>query len=89
MRLLLLIFHILFLTSHLSHKFIAEAVNGLDKPGIFRIRFELLPQPRDMNVDRARRRHRVVAPNFVEQLIAGDDFTATPDQVPQDLEFAS
>ena len=53
------------------------------------IRFDFLTQLGDMVVNRARNRRAVIPPNFVEQLIPGDDFTSMPDQVAQDLEFAS
>src|ERR1700755_2241351 len=52
------------------------------------IRFDFLPQPRDMIINRARNRAAFIAPNFIKQLIACDDLTAMPDQVTQDLKFA-
>ena len=52
------------------------------------IGFDLLTQPRDVVVDRARDGIAVVTPNLVEQLISCDDLAPTPDQVTQDLKFA-
>ena len=63
-------------------------MNGDDVLRLGRILFDLLPQPGDMVINRARDRGAVVSPNFVEQLIACDDFTSTPDQVAQDLKLA-
>ena len=60
-----------------------------DVPGLRRIFLNLLTQPRDVIVDRARNRTAIVSPNFVEQLIACDDFASTPDQVVQDFKLAS
>ena len=68
---------------------IAKAVNGNDVPRLGWVRFDLLTQPGDTIVNRARDRAADIAPNFVEQLIARDDFTSTRDQVAQDLKFAS
>ncbi len=49
-----------------ADEFVAETVNGLDKLRMTRIIFEFLAKPRDVNINRSRRRHRVVTPNFVE-----------------------
>ena len=48
-------------------KFITEAVNGLDKLRVSRIFFKFLPQPRDMHIYGAGRRHGVMAPDGLEQ----------------------
>jgi len=53
----------------LTDEFVAEAVNGQNKLRVARIGFELSPQPCDVNINGARRGHRVVAPDFVQQLI--------------------
>ena len=75
--------------AYLFDEAIAESVNGNDVLRLGWIRFDFLTQPGDMVVNRARNRVATIPPNFVEQLIACDDFTSTPDQVAQDLEFAS
>lgn len=70
-----------------------EAVtDSMDSDDVLRFRrvvLDFLTQPGDMIINRARDRSALVSPNFVEQLIAGDYFTAMPDQVVQDLKFAS
>ena len=68
---------------------IAESVKGDDVPRLGRVGFDFLPQPGDVVVNGARNRSAVIPPNVVEQLIARDDLTATPDQVAQDLRFAN
>ena len=67
---------------------IAESVHGNNVLRLGRVGLDFLPQPGDVVVDRARHRGAVVPPDFVEQLIARNDFTPTPDQVAHDLEFA-
>ena len=68
---------------------IAQSVNSNYVLRLGWIRFDFLTQLGDMVVNRARNRCAVIPLNFVEQLIPGDDFTSMPDQVAQDLEFAS
>ena len=67
---------------------IPDPVNGNNVPGIRRVLFDFLTQPGDVVIDRARNRSATITPNFVEQLIACDDFTSTPDQIAQDLKLA-
>ncbi len=67
---------------------VAEAVNGNDVPGLRRVLFDFLPQPRDVVVYRARNRRAVIPPNFVEQLVACDDFAPAPDEVVKNLKLA-
>src|SRR5215208_3374075 len=68
---------------------VADPMNRNDVLRLRRVRFDFLTQPRDMIVDRAGNRTALISPNFVQQLIACDDLTATPNQVAQDLKFAS
>ena len=67
---------------------VAHAVDGEDVLRMARIWLDLLPQPGDVDVDGARRRHRVVAPDFVEQLVARQRGAAVLDEVAQQLELA-
>src|SRR4051812_36871968 len=50
-------------------------------------RLELAPQVGDEDVDRVRRRHRVVAPDLVEQALAGDDEALVAHQELEQLEL--
>jgi hypothetical protein len=52
------------------------------------VEFDFLTKLGDMVVNGAGNRGAVIPPDFVEQLIAGDDFPSMPDQVAQDLKFA-
>ena len=45
---------------------ITDPVNGNNVPGIRRIWFNLLTQPGDVVIDRARNRSATITPNFVE-----------------------
>src|SRR4051812_43174860 len=51
-------------------------------------RLELAPQVGDEDVDRVRRRHRVIAPDLVEQALAGDDEALVAHQELEQLELA-
>src|SRR5581483_3386916 len=67
---------------------VAEAVDGDDelrRPGMT---LDLLPQPRDVDVHRARQRHLVVPPHVGQQLLARQRLAAPIDEVPQQLELA-
>ena len=68
---------------------IAEAVERDDVTRLGRVGLDFLSQSRDVVVDGACYGCAVVAPNFVEQLIACDDFTAMADQVTENLKLAS
>ena len=61
-----------------------HSLNVLRSPGIC---FELLPQPCDVNIHGACRRCGVVAPDGVEELVAGVDGTLIFDEVLEELEF--
>src|SRR6188768_1470894 len=53
-----------------------------------RVGFDLLPQPGDVHVDRARGGHRVIAPDFVEELVARERGAAVFDEVLEQQELA-
>ena len=67
----------------LIDEFVTEAMDGLDKLRVTRIFFKFLPQPCNVNIDRSRRRHRVVTPNCIEKIVAGMHDAAIFDQVLQ------
>lgn len=54
----------------LAGEFVSQPVNSKDKLRVTLIRFELLSQPRHVNVNGARRDRRIIAPHFIQQLIA-------------------
>ena len=59
-------------------------MNGLDELGVAGIFFEFLAEPGYVDIDGACSGHRVVAPDGVEEIIAGMHFAAFLDQrVPQ------
>ena len=70
-----------------SNKFIAHAVYRLDVLWVPGIVLELLTQPRYVNVDRARGRHRVIAPDSVKQVITRMYGAAVLDKKLQEPEF--
>src|ERR1044071_1112623 len=49
---------------------------------------DLLPELRDVHVDRARQREVLVPPDDVEEAVARHDLAAVLDEVLQDVEFA-
>src|SRR5579864_3232225 len=57
--------------------------------GPFDVGLDLLPEPRDVDVDGPCRRHRVIAPDFVEQLVAADRGFSVLDEIFQEQELAS
>src|SRR5436189_536820 len=66
---------------------ISHPVPGQDELRMARIGLDLLAQPRDVHVDGARRRHGVVAPHFVEQLVTGKRGAAMLQEVAQQLKL--
>ena len=72
----------------LPSELVAHPVDGEDVLRVPRNRLDFLAQPGDVDVDGARRRHRVVAPDLVEQLLAGQRRAAVLDEVAQQLELA-
>src|SRR5688500_13849817 len=73
--------------TRLAYELVAEAVHGENVLRMARVGLDLLPKPGDVDVDRARRGHGVVAPDFVEQLVARQRRAAVLDEVAQQLEF--
>src|SRR5205814_9595138 len=61
--------------------FVSGAVDGEDVLGLVRRLLDFLAQFRDEVVDRARRRRLFVAPDLVEDLLAGDDLAGMRDQI--------
>src|SRR5690242_18031821 len=71
----------------LDSKLIARALDGQQQPWVARVGFKLLPQPRDMDVNGAAEGLAAQAPDFLEQLFAGDHGTASLDEVFEQTEF--
>ena len=72
----------------LADELVAHAVHREDVLRVAGVGLDFLPQPGDVYVDRARRRHRVVAPDFVEQFVAGQRRLAMLDEVLEQQELA-
>ena len=53
-----------------SDEFIPHPMYRQNELRMARVGFELLAQPRDVHIHGARRRHRIVAPDAVEQFVA-------------------
>src|SRR4051812_23615763 len=70
----------------LSLEDVAGTAFGVQQAGLA-ARLELAPQVGDEDVDRVRRRHRVVAPDLVEQALAGDDQALVAHQELEQLEL--
>ena len=66
---------------------VAGAALGVEQPRLA-AGLELAPQVRDEDVDRVGRRDRVVAPDVLEQALAGDDQPLVAHQVLEQLELA-
>src|SRR5207248_836971 len=49
-----------------SHKLVAGAVNGQEKPWLLRVGLQLLPQMHDVSVNCARGGELVIAPNVLQ-----------------------
>ena len=52
-----------------------------------RVGFQFLPQPGHVNVNSASGRHRVVSPDFIQQLVARERRLAVFDEVPKQLKL--
>src|SRR5262245_7364289 len=71
-----------------THELVARAVHGEDVLRLVRRRLDLLPQLRDEVVDGPRGRGFLVAPDLIEDLLAGHDLAGVRDEIPQEVEFA-
>src|SRR5687767_6690456 len=67
-------------------EFVADAVERDDESRLGRVAFDLLAQFGDVVIDRAAE-GVPVAPDFVEQLIAGHRLAAMPDEILQQLKL--
>jgi hypothetical protein len=65
-----------------SNEFVSGSWYGHDEPRIFRVWFDLLPQPRDEHVDAALARVSAAASNGVTQIIARPNLARTVCQFP-------
>ena len=72
----------------LPRELVAHPVDGEDELRVPGVGLDLLAEPGDVDVDGARRRHGVVAPDLVQQLLACQRGAAVLDEVAQQLEFA-
>src|SRR5688572_14928607 len=59
-----------------ASELIPQPMNRQNELGMARDWLDLLPKPRHMNIHRARGRHCVIAPDFVEELFARQSGTA-------------
>src|SRR5258708_37441718 len=67
---------------------VPHAVHGQEELRVGGTRLDLLAQLGDVNVDGARQRRLVVAPDLVEQAVARDHLAAVLDEVPQEAHLA-
>ena len=67
-------------------KDVADAADRVEERGARRIGLDPAAQPVDVDVDRPRLAGVVVAPDVLEQLVAGEDLARMPDQERQQLE---
>src|SRR6478672_6198739 len=68
-------------------RLVARSPHGLDQLRRRGIRLDLRPQPLDRDVDQARVAEIVVAPDPVEQDVAGQDLAGVPDELEQQVEL--
>src|SRR5262245_15523996 len=73
-------------TSH--RQAITISIDGVDVPGIIRIRLDLPSESSDEIVDAASERDVLVAPDVSEEFIAAYNFTYAGAHVSQDFDFA-
>jgi hypothetical protein len=71
----------------LTGELVPESVNRQNVLRQAGVGLELLPQPRDVDVDRARRRSRVIAPDLREQLVARDRRAAVLDEITEQVKL--
>src|SRR3954452_14826625 len=70
-----------------STQHVPRAADGVQQPRLA-AGLELAPEVRDEDLDRVRRRERVVAPDLLEEALAGDDDALVAHQVLEQLELA-
>src|SRR3954469_1542694 len=70
-----------------ADEFVAGAVDGEDVLGFVGRTLDLLPELRHEVVDGARGRRLLVAPDLIQDLLAGDDLAGVRDEIPQQVEF--
>src|SRR5262249_37489083 len=70
-----------------AHELVAESVQGEDELRMAGVRLGLAAGAGPVDGPRARRGHRVVAPDPVQQLVAGERRPAVLDEVAQELEL--
>src|SRR5258708_37813205 len=66
---------------------VALAVDRHDVGRLFRVRFELLPQPEDVRIYRAGRGELIIAPHFIQQPISGQDLAAVLHEAAEELKL--
>ena len=64
---------------------VADAVRRLEVLRVLRVGLDLLPQARHVEVDRARHRQPVVAPDLAQEALPADGLAALLDQQLEDL----
>ena len=67
---------------------VAEAANREDEFRAPRVGFQLLAVPRHVDVHGSGGRQRLVSPDLLQELVAGDDAAAVIDEVTQQVELA-
>ena len=72
----------------LPDEFVSHAMDREDVLRLLHVGFDLLAQPSDMHIHGARRRHRVIAPDFVQEFFARECRFAMLDEVLQQQELA-
>jgi len=72
----------------LAHELVAHAVHGEDVLRLLGIRLDFLAEPGHVHVDRPGRRHRVIAPHFVQEFVAAERRLAMLDEVLEQQELA-
>jgi hypothetical protein len=66
---------------------VARAAHGFEIARIFRVRFDLLPDTADVNIDGPRCHVGSVAPHRIQQMVAGKDATKVAGEVIEQAEF--
>jgi hypothetical protein len=74
--------------TELSKELVANAMYGDDVPRIGGVLLDLLPKAGNVVVYHTRERRVVIAPDFIQQLIARESLATTLNEVFQHSEFA-